>query len=121
MEINQLDNKTKLTKALAAGAVIMSRPNILKGIGPEEQIKPAYLKLKALLEKEYGQVNEDLLDIAPGSAERQDTLANQLAQAGATEDEAVMGQAQTLLEIIYEVDPTSIWASAEAEPPSHLK
>lgn len=121
MQNNQMDAKTRLTNALSAGAVIMSRPNIIKGIGPEEQIKPAYLKLKQLLEERYSQVDKDLLDIGPGSAERKEAIANQLAEAGATEDEAVMQQAQAVLDIIYEVDPTAVWATAVAEPPSQLK
>ncbi len=122
MENRQLDAKTRLTKALAAGAVIMSRPNLFKGsIDPEEQVKPAYQKLKGMLQEHYGQINADLLDIAPGSAERQEAIANQLEESGATEDEAVMQQAQAVLDIIYKVDPAAIWATAEAEPPSHLK
>jgi hypothetical protein len=121
MENQQMDAKTRLTKALAAGAVIMSRPNIIKGIGPDTQIKTAYLKLKETLQARYKQVDEDLLDIGPGSEERQETMANQLEEAGATEDEVIMQQAQELLDIIYKVDPSAIWASAVAEPPAHLK
>lgn len=118
---SQMDAKTRLTKALAAGAVIMSRPNTFEGTGPESQIKVAYQKLKALLQEQYRQVDEDLLDIGPGSEERQEAMANQLEEAGATEDEAVMQQAQALLDIIYKEDPSAIWASAVAEPPAHLK
>jgi len=121
MKKSQIDAAARLTKALSAGAVIMSRPNLIEGIGPEDQIKAAYLKLKALLQNEYGQVDEDLLDIGPGSAERQEAIANQLEAAGATEDEAVMQQAQKLLDIIDEADPAAIWASTVAEPPSPLK
>lgn len=121
MQKSQMDAKTRLTKALAAGAVIMSRPNTFEGIGPESQIKAAYQKLKALLQERYGQVNEDLLDIGPGSEERQETMANQLEESGATKDEMVMQQAQTVLDVIGQADPTAVWASTVAEPPSHLK
>ena len=121
MENRQLDAKTRLTKALAEGAVIMYGTNLKGSIDPEEQVKPAYQKLKGMLQEHYGQINADLLDIAPGSAERQEAIANQLEESGATEDEAVMQQAQAVLDIIYKVDPAAIWATAEAEPPSHLK
>lgn len=120
-DVNQLDAKTKLTIALAAGAVIMFRPNIFRGEAAMAELETAYQKLKALIRARYRQVDENLLDIAPGSAERQEALANQLVAAGATEDEVVVQQAQTLLDIIAEKDPDAIWAAAPAEPPAQLK
>lgn len=116
-----MEKHEKLTRALAAGSVIMSRPNTFKGIGPEEEIEIAYHKLKRMLQEQYGQVDEDLLDIGPGSEKRQAAMTRQLEETGAAEDEAILQQAQALLEIIYKVEPTAIWASAVAEPPSHLK
>ena len=74
-----------------------------------------------MLAASYPQVNVDLLDIAPGSEARQQQVTQQLAESGAAEDDAILQQAQTLLDIIAEKDPTAVWATAVAQPPSQLK
>lgn len=115
------NERSKLVKALSAGAVIMSRPNIVEGIGPETQIKADYQKLKAMLAASYPQVDVHMLDIAPGSEARQETIAQQLEASGAAEDADILQQARVLLDIIKEEDPSAVWATAVAEPPAHLK
>jgi hypothetical protein len=110
-----------ITKALAAGAVAMLRPNLRDRHESQREIEEAYKTLKAMIEAHYGQVGVDLLEIGPGSAERQAAIAQQLDEAGATEDEDILRQAQLVLDIISEEDPTALWASEVAEPPPHLR
>jgi len=115
-----MESQFLLTKALAAGAVVMMRPN--QWYSPEtlEEMETAYLKLKEMIRAQYTQVDVDLLDIGPGSAERQQQMARQLQEAGVTEDEDILRQARLVLENITEDDPAALWASEVAdEPPQH--
>lgn len=110
-----------LTKALAAGAVAMFRPNRTDGPVYREDLTNAYIKLKEMIEEKYAQVDVDLLDIGPGSAERQELIARQLQDTGAVQDEEILSQARTLLTIIAAENPESLWASDPAEPPPQHK
>jgi hypothetical protein len=116
-----MNAKSMITKALAAGAVAMLRPNLRDRHESQRKIEEAYQTFKAMIEAHYGQVDVDLLEIGPGSAERQAAIAQQLDEAGATEDEDILRQAQLVLDIISEEDPTALWASEVAEPPPHLR
>jgi hypothetical protein len=116
-----MNPETVLTKALAAGAVAMFRPNVVKRHEGKRKIDREYLELKALIKEKYPQVNADMLDLGPGSAEAQGAMAEQLKEAGVTEDDEVTHQAQALLKAISEEDPSALWAAQPAEPPAHLK
>jgi hypothetical protein len=120
-QYERLDAKSMITKALASGAVAMLRPNPEDKHDSQKGIADAYQALKAMIEKQYEQVEVDLLEIGPGSAERQEAIAQQLDQAGAVEDENILRQAQLVLDIISEEDPTALWASEVIEPPPHLR
>lgn len=122
MKPEQLDASDILMKALAAGATAVLRPNRIYLPNALKHITPVYGELKALLEERYGrEVNVDLLDIGPGSAERQEAMSQQLQASGAAADEDVMRLAKQLVAIIADENPESIWASNVAEPPEHLK
>jgi len=111
-----------LMKALAAGATAALRPNQMYRPDFQKEISPVYLELKAMIEARYGQaVNVNLLDIGPGSPDRQAAIIEQLQASGAADDEAIRHQAQKLLTIIAAENPESIWASNVAEPPDQLK
>jgi hypothetical protein len=115
------DPQNLLTKALAAGAVAAFRPNLMDRPESQRVIVAAYQKLKEMIQDQYRQVDVDLLDIGPGSVERQQTIAQQLQAAGVTEDKDVLRQAQLVLDAVAEKDPSALWASEEAKPPAHLK
>lgn len=119
--IEEMDPKSMLTKALSAGAVAMLRPNLKGRHESQREIAHAYEKLKLMLEEKYGQVDADLMDIGPASAERKELIAQQLEASGATEDESILRQAQRVLEIIAEENPESLWASEVPEIPPHLR
>jgi hypothetical protein len=117
----QPDPKTILMKALAAGAVASFRPNLMGLPDSQKDIVLAYQELKEMIQAQYPQIDVDLLDVGPGSAERQEAMTQQLQAAGVTEDKEILRQAQTVLDVIAEENPESVWASDVAEPPSHLK
>jgi hypothetical protein len=116
-----MDSKAALTKALAAGAVLMMRPNQMDI--PESQRAPeqAYLELKRMIQEKYSQVDVDLLDRGPGSEEGQRAMAKQLEDAGVVDDEDILDQANTTLQLIHEEESSALWASEPAEPPAHLR
>lgn len=90
MNTNSTD---QLTKALA-GAVAIFRPNRTDGPVYREDMSNAYLKLKEMIQEEYPQMDVDLLDIGPGSAERQQLIALQLQDAGVLLNEKILYQAR---------------------------
>ena len=104
----------KIVKALAAGAASSLRPNVM---GLENTIViDRYQNLKELIGRKYAQVDENLLDIGPASAERQQQMMAQLQAAGAAEDEEILRQVELLLAAIEEHDPEAIWASTPNKP-----
>ena len=99
----------KIVKALAAGAASNLRPNV---VGLENLVViDQYQALKELIGRKYAQVDENILDIGPASAERQQKMMDQLQASGAGEDEEVLQQVEVLLSAIMEHDPEAIWAS----------
>lgn len=102
--MNQIE---AIVLAMSAAAAAQFRPNGFVQQRPEVQ---AYLALKKLLANNYPAVNNDILDIAPASVERQNVLKTQLQQADVGKDTAVMEQARQLLQYLVEHDPKSATA-----------
>jgi hypothetical protein len=103
----------KIVKALAAGAANNLRPN-LRGL-ENTAVSNQFYALKALIARKYAQVDEDVLDIGPASAERQQQMMTQLQDVSADEDEEVLQQAEILLTAVKEHDPKAFWASTPIE------
>ena len=116
MEPNEL-----LIKVLAAASVATSLPNMMNRREERQELGQVYQSLKDLIQDKYPQVNVDLLDLGPGSEDRQEALSRQLAEQGVTEDEEIVRQAEQLFEVISSEAPDSLWASENAETPSHLE
>ena len=109
-----------ITKALAAGAAAVFRPNRTGGPVYKEEIADRHEALKEMIRTQYPQVEIDLLDIGPGSVERQQAITQQLQESGAAQNEEIQQQAQYLLETITDKNPESLWATDEADPaPQH--
>lgn len=105
---------------MAAGATAAFRPNLMDRHESQNEIAEATQTLKKMIQRQYPQVDIDLLDIGPGSAERQNAVIEQLQATGATEDEAILRQAQVVLDIIADEEPEALWAAKPAEsPPQH--
>lgn len=108
---------TLIRTAMAAGAAANFRPNIFAA---GHVITDDYLALKSLIKQKYPGVDVDLLDIGPGSAERQEVITEQLREAGIAEDEEVLRQAQAVLDAIAEHDPKALKAAEVTEKsPDH--
>lgn len=93
--------------ALATGAAARMDPNTFAADQPEIV---AYLELVELLSRSYGGVEARMMEIAPGSQERQEQLADQIRNSGAAEDEAVLRQSQQVLREVLERSPSAVTA-----------
>lgn len=93
--------------AMSAGAAAQFRPNSFAQKRPDTQ---TYLALKQLLAEKYPAVSNNLLDVGPASAERQNVLKTQLPQAGVDKDVTILRQARQLLRHLLQHDPKSATA-----------
>jgi hypothetical protein len=104
--MNQIE---AITLAMSAAAAAQFRPNGFAQARPDVQ---AYLALKQLLADKYPDpaVSQDILDVGPASAERQNVLKVQLQQAKVEKDTAILRQARQLLEFLLQHDSKSATA-----------
>lgn len=93
-----MDASNKIALAMAMGAAANFKPNVHETDNP---VMDAYVRLRALLDERYPRVSADMMDVGPGSEERRQALAQQLAQAGADEDTAVLRQADVVIDAAY--------------------
>jgi hypothetical protein len=93
--------------AMAAAAAARFRPNAFYQERPEEQ---AYLALRHYLAEYYPSVPADILDIGPGSAERQAALKAALQQSGAADDPLVRQGAAHVARLVASEDPAAATA-----------
>lgn len=108
---------TTIKRALAAGAAADFRPN--PSADTKHPLSEEFQTLKSLIEQKYPQVDADLLDVGPGSAERQEAMVEQLREVGADEDEEILRQAQVVLETAAELDPRVLNAAEVSEKTPH--
>jgi len=88
-----------IVTALALGAAVSLKPNA------EQAVKDGYAALKELIREKYSGVNVDLLESDPSSAIRKAVLEEELAEAGADEDEEMLRQARDLIDAIQTYAP----------------
>jgi hypothetical protein len=105
-----MDPTTIIVNALAVGAAVSFRPNMMDLREEKKAIMTAHEELKALIGQRYGRVEADILDIGPASAERQKQLAQELQQAGADKDADLLAMALALLRACYEEEPEALAA-----------
>jgi hypothetical protein len=99
-----LENAVML--ALATGAAARMEPNVFRR---ERPAVAAYHALVALLEQRYPAVGARMMEIAPGSLERQRLLAQQLGQSNAAADAAVLEASQRVLrEVLQGAPPATV-------------
>lgn len=92
--------------ALATGAAARMEPNVLARKRPAVA---AYQELVALLERGYPAIDARMMEIAPGSRERQELLADQIRQSKAADDAAVLRQSRRVIQaILAEVPQATI-------------
>ncbi|MDT8304683.1 MAG: hypothetical protein RRC07_02005 [Anaerolineae bacterium] len=93
--------------ALATGAAARMEPNVF---ARKRREVAAYQGLVALLERAYPGIDARMMEIAPGSPERQQILAEQLRESNAVEDAAVLRQSRRVLQEIVANTPQAIVA-----------
>lgn len=94
--------------ALTTGAAARMGPNNWALIRPEVE---AYMELVDLLKRRYAGVNARMMEVAPGSKERQELLSNQIQQAGAANSRAVLRRSRRVLDDVLARTPEAIIAS----------
>jgi hypothetical protein len=94
--------------ALATGAAARMEPNVFRRERPAVAI---YQALVALLEQRFPAVDARLMEIAPGSLERQRLLAQQLGQSNAAADGAVIKASKRVLQEVLQGAPQATVAT----------
>lgn len=94
--------------ALTTGAAARMRPNNWALVRPEVE---AYMELVDLLKRRYAGVDGRMMEVAPGSKERQELLADQVRQSGAANSRAVLRRSRRVLEEVLSRTPQAIIAS----------
>lgn len=95
--------------ALTTGAAARMGPNnwALKRAEVE-----AYMDLVDLLERRFTGVDARMMEVAPGSKERQDLLTEQIRQVGAANSRAVLRRSRSVLEEVLARTPQAIIAAS---------
>lgn len=94
--------------ALATASAARMQPN---GLALNRPAMAAYLELAELLSRANGgSIDAHMLEIAPGSQERQRLLAQQLESSGIVTDPAVLRQSRQVLEEILAQAPQAATA-----------
>jgi hypothetical protein len=94
-----MDPVTLIVAALAAGAAAGLKDTAASAI------KDAYGALRGLLSRRYGKVNVDDLERKPESDAKRASVAEDLAAAGAGDDEELLDLARHLVAVVRENDP----------------
>ena len=94
-----MDPISIIVAALVAGAAAGLKPTA------EQVIKDAYTGLKSLLQRKYKAVAVEALEHKPESKAKQESVAEDLAEAGADQDNELLDQAKALLDTIKTHEP----------------
>jgi len=108
---SEMENEQVIVLAMAAAVASDFQPNPFYLKRPTEA---AYLELRNYLAGRYPAVTGDLLNVGPGSAERQALLRQQLRDSGAADDPRVLALAKSLARLVVQSDPVaaeSVFAS----------
>lgn len=113
-----MDPITIIVAALAAGAAAGLKPTA------EQVVKDAYTGLKSFILSKYGAASVAALEQKPESEAKRASVAEDLAEAGAGDDEALLDQAKALLDMVkaYERETAAtIGVDLEAIEAEYLK
>jgi hypothetical protein len=95
---------TMIVTALAAGAAAGLKP------AAEQVVADAYAGVKAFIRSKYPSLNLEPLEQKPGSEAKQASTAEDLADAGAGDDEELLVRAKALLDTLKQHDRQSAQA-----------
>ena len=101
-----------LVLALGVGAAAENMPNA--DVFSDEAVEN-YIQLREMIEEEFRRVDADLLEVGPGSEERQEKLRQQIEETNLAENSAIMAQAKVVLESVVQYAPGAA-AALKKEP-----
>jgi len=96
--VKSMDPISIIVSALASGAAAGLKPTA------ENAIKDAYAGLKGMIQRKYGHVDLLPLENKPESQSKRDSVAEDLADAGATGDKELLDLAKVLIDAVAEHD-----------------
>jgi len=94
-----MDPLSIIVTALATGAAAGLKPKA------EQAVKDAYEGIKTLIQRKYGTVDLEMLEVDPASKSRQDVVREGLEKDLAGGDAEILGPAKTLLDVIQKQAP----------------
>lgn len=89
-----MDPITIIVTALAAGAAAALKPTA------EQAIKDAYNSIKALIQRKYGALSVEALEQKPDSETKRASVAEDLIDAGASNDIELLDHAKSLIDTV---------------------
>lgn len=105
-----------LVLSLGVGAAAENMPNA--DVFSQKAVDN-YIQLRDMVEEEFRRVDADLLEVGPGSLERQEQLRQQIEDTKISENAAIMAQAKVVLENVVEYVPGA--AAALKKDPADLR
>lgn len=96
-----MDPVTLIVMALATGAAAGLKPTA------EQAVKDAYVAVKTLIQSKYSKVDLVSLENKPESQKKQDSLAEDLTDAGAANDLELLDRAKALADAVRTYDPSA--------------
>jgi len=93
-----MDPISIIVTALATGAAAGLKSTA------EKAIKDAYASIKGLIKRKYGDVDLAALETKPGSKNKRASVAEDLAEAGASADQELLDQAKAMIDAIAKHD-----------------
>lgn len=96
-----MDSIAVIVNALAAGAATGLKP------GAEQVIKDAYAGVKKFIQLKYGTLSLEALEQKPDSEAKQASVAEDLVELGAGDDNELLMQAKSLLDAVKVHDPVA--------------
>ncbi|WP_416563159.1 hypothetical protein [Nocardia testacea] len=97
-----MDPLTLVAAAVAAGAAVGLTDTA------RQAVVDAYQGLKGLIARQYESVDVSVVEARPEVASRQAVLAEELAAAGAGEDQELVAAARYLFEVLHEHAPQAV-------------
>jgi hypothetical protein len=89
-----MDPVSLIVTSIAAGAAAALKPTA------ELAVKEAFEGLKSLIRQKFGKVDISPVEKRPDSKAKRDSLAEDLAEAGAGEDTELLSSAERLVEVV---------------------
>jgi predicted lipid-binding transport protein (Tim44 family) len=99
--VKDMDPIGIIVSALASGAAAGLKP------AAEKAIKDAYAGLKSMIQRKYSRVDLATLENKPESRSKRESVAEDLADAGATGDQELLDLAKALIDSVSKHDKTT--------------